>query len=98
MELKDYEIERKGRLSLSYKTFFNKKANKDDIEICMWDKRFKYRWTIASFDYYEKEMCYQLISCCDRLNDEDINWSDFGILVQAGYKHLGDYDNEKMEN
>lgn len=87
--LKNYEIDRIGNLSLCYETFINRKHKNDEIEICMWDKDFQSRWTIASFDKDEEYDCYRLNSCLDRLNEEKLNWQDFGELVKKGYKFLG---------
>lgn len=87
--LEDYEIDRVGNLSLCYKTFINRKHKNDEIEISMWDKDFQSRWTIASFDKDEEYDCYRLNSCLDRLNEEKLNWQDFGELVKKGYKFLG---------
>lgn len=90
-DLKDYEIARKGLLSLCYKTFIGKEAEKDDIEISQWsDNNYQQRWTIASFrKYYEDDelICYSIESCGDRLNG-DIDWKDFGYLIKEGYKYL----------
>lgn len=90
--LKDYEIDRVGNLSLCYKTFIHRKCKDDEIEISMWDENFQSRWTIASFDKDEKCDCYRLNSCLDRLNDKKINWQDFGELVKKGYEFLGAYE------
>ncbi len=90
--LKDYEIDRVGNLSLCYKTFIHRKCKDDEIEISMWDENFQSRWTIASFDKDEECDCYCLNSCVDRLNDKKINWQDFGELVKKGYEFLGAYE------
>ena len=88
---KDYEILRSGRLSLCYKTFIDRTGEEDEIEICMWDKKFTNRWTIASFEYEPEYNCYKLESCGERLNDSNINWMDFGVLVKKGYEILDDF-------
>lgn len=85
---KDGDISKIGNLSLGYKTFFGKKAKEDDLEICQWDSKENYKWTIANFDYNEEYECYELNSCLSRLNDKNINWKDFGELVQKGYEIL----------
>ena len=83
----DWLIKRIGNLGLCYKTFLHRKATKKDLEICMFDEDNS-RYTIASFDYDEDEMCYCLNSCCNRLNSKRIDWEVFGLLVLKGYKIL----------
>lgn len=60
----------------------------DSLEICQWDETEKYKWTIASFEYNEKEDCFYIQECCDRLDDENFSWFDFGYLVRLGRKYL----------
>lgn len=48
------------------------------------------RYTIASFDYNENDLCFELNSCCDRLKSKKIDWEVFGLLVQKGYKILNE--------
>lgn len=86
--LKDYELKRIGNLSVCYKTFISKKANLNEIDICMWNKDFTRRWTIASFEFDEHGFCYDLVSCGDRLTDKNINANDFFELVRWGYHYL----------
>ena len=89
--LKDYEIKRINNLSLCYKAFIGRTANKDEIAICLCDKELRSKWTIASFEpHYDGDHLegYSLESCGDRLNDKEINWTDFGKLVQFGYNYL----------
>lgn len=88
-QLKPYEIKRIGKLSLGYKTFFNRKAFDDEIEICMWDEGFSHRWTIASFDYNERENAYDLIGNEYLFDVKD--WKAFGELVQKGYDILKNF-------
>lgn len=89
MENKKWLIMQLGNIALCYKTFIGKEATKKDIEICKFNDD-NTRYTIASFDYNEKEECYCLNSCVNRLNDKDINWKDFGTLVLQGYSILED--------
>ena len=90
--LHDYEIKRIGHLSLGYVySGISKAFHEDAIEICKWNDDFTNRWTIAFFEYEPEEKCYKLESCGDRLNDSDINWTDFGVLVKKGYEILDDY-------
>lgn len=83
---KPWEILRIDNLALCYKTFIGKEASEKDIEICAFNDDDT-RYTIASFDYNEKEDCY-ILKCCDKLNDEKIDWQVFGDLVLEGYKIL----------
>ena len=82
----EYEIKRIGRLALGYKTYINRQAAKDEIEICMWDEGFTHRWTIASFEYNEKQDSYYL-ECSEYLVDVQ-DWVAFGALVTGGFKFL----------
>ena len=86
---KEYEIKRIDRLSLGYKTFFNRKAFDDEIEICMWDEGFSHRWTIASFNYNETENTYDLLGNEYLLDVKD--WKAFGELVKEGYDILKNF-------
>jgi hypothetical protein len=92
---KNGDILKLGNLSLSYKTFIGKEAKEDDLEICQWDLKENYKWTIASFEYNEEYECYELNSCLNRLDNNDINWEDFGELVQNGYEILKDFGGNK---
>ena len=85
-----YLIKQEQDLGLCYKTYINKKAEPDEIEICKFNSDGT-RYTIASFDYDEDEECYCLNSCCDRLKI-DINWTIFGSLVKQGYEMLKEVD------
>ena len=86
---KEYEIKRIDRLSLGYKTFFNREAFDDEIEICMWDEGFSHRWTIASFNYNETENTYDLLGNEYLLDVKD--WKAFGELVKEGYDILKNF-------
>ena len=77
-----------GNLSLSYKTFIGKEAKEDDLEICQWNLKEGCKWTIASFEYDEEYNCYALNSCLNRLDDKNIDWEVFGLLVKKAYKIL----------
>ena len=96
-DIKDYEIKRLGNLSLCFKTFLGKEAKETDIEICQWSDDFKTRWTIASFEpeyddgYLEG---YEVVSCGDRLTDKEIDWTNFGSLVNYGYNWLENHVKE----
>ena len=68
--MKEYEIKRKGRLSLGYKTIIGRKVTNEDIEITMWNKSFTTRWTIASFE--KDEESYYLESCGERLKNLNV--------------------------
>lgn len=84
--MEKYEIERIGVLALGYKTFLDREAREDEIEICMWDNDFTHRWTIASFDYNEKEESYYLVGSEYLVDIKD--WNAFGKLVKKGYEIL----------
>ena len=84
---KPWQILRIDNLALCYKTFVGRETSEKDIEICAFNDDDT-RYTIASFDYNEKQDCYVLNSCCDRLNNEKIDWQVFGDLVIEGYKIL----------
>ena len=81
-------IKQEGDLALCYNTYINREANWNEIEICRMNKDNKTRYTIAHFRYNEHEDCYIIESCVDRLDDEEINWENFGKLVRYGYKIL----------
>jgi len=83
-------IKKIDNLALCYKTFIHKEPCETDLEICAFNSDGS-RYTIASFDYCEDEMCYCLNSCCDRLNSKRIDWEVFGLLVLKGYKILEKY-------
>lgn len=83
----DYEIVRIGHLALGYQTFIGREADKDEIEIYEWNEDFTSRWTIATFEYDEKEAVYTLVSCGDRMSNID-DWGAFGELVKTGYNIL----------
>ena len=91
------DILRLGNLSLGYKTFIGKETKEYDLEICQWDLKENYKWTIASFDCKHEDgyKFYELNSCADRLNNKEIDWYDFGKLVQKGYEILKDLENKK---
>ena len=67
------------------------------LNICEWNYETDkpHKWVIASFEYYKSELCYQLISCCDRLKGIK-DWNDFGILVEKAYEIL-DAESESEE-
>lgn len=81
-------IKRIENLSLDYKTFIGKEAEEYDLEICEWDLKENYKWTIASFDYDEEYHIYELNSCGNRLRSKKIDWEIFGLLVQKAYSIL----------
>lgn len=82
------DIIKLGNLSLSYKTFIGQKAGKNDLEICQWNEKNDRKWTIATFELSTDGDYYYLESCADRLNDKDIDWNTFGILVGKAYEIL----------
>ena len=83
----DYELVRIGHLALGYQTFIDREAKENEIEIYKWNEDFTSRWTIATFEYDEKEDFYILGSCGNRVNDID-DWEAFGELVKTGYNIL----------
>ena len=96
-DLKSFELARFGRISVA---FNNEKSKEDDIELSLWDEDFETRWTIASFekDYDDDYWAgYELKSCGNRLDDKDINYSDFGKAVQYAYKILNKYYKENYK-
>ena len=82
------DIKRIGNLSLGYKTYIGKESCEKDIEICQWNLEDGHKWTIASFEYDDDEICYYLKGCGDRLKSKNIDWEVFGLLVQKAYKIL----------
>lgn len=86
IKIEPYEIKKIGRLALGYKTFLNREAFDDEIEICMWDEGFSHRWTIASFNYNEQENTYNLIGNEYLMDIKD--WDAYGKLVKEGFKYL----------
>ena len=52
----------------------------------MWDNDFTHRWTIASFDYNEKEESYYLVGSEYLVDIKD--WNAFGKLVKKGFEIL----------
>lgn len=83
---KPWQILRIDNLALCYKTFVGRETSEKDIEICAFNDD-NTRYTIASFNYNEKED-YYILKFCDKLNDEKIDWQVFGDLVKEGYKIL----------
>ena len=83
-------IKKIDNLALCYKTFIGREPSETDLEICMFNKDGT-RYTIASFQFDEDEICYCLNSCVDRLNSKRIDWEVFGLLVLKGYKILNKY-------
>ena len=92
-ELHDYEIKRIGHLHLGYVySGISRAFHEDAIEICKWNDNFSSRWTVASFQYNEKNNCYELEVCGGRLRDlKEDEWEDFGKLVKEGYEYLDDF-------
>ena len=74
-------------LELCPKQYLGDKES-DSLNICQWSEDESYKWVIASFKYDEKEDFFYIEECCDRLDDENFNWSDFGYLVRLGRKYL----------
>lgn len=85
----EYEIKRLGSLALGYKIFIGRKANKDEIEIYMWNSNFTYRWIIASFEYNKETNSYDLKGN-EHLKDVQ-DWIAFGTLVKEGFEILDDF-------
>ena len=82
-----WTIERIGNLGLCYKSFIGKDTTDKDLEICVFNNDGT-RYTIASFNYDDKEHYYSLDSCGNRLKNDDIDWRIFGELVRKAYKRL----------
>ena len=84
---------RKNNLELCGNTIANQNSSgfhSDGLEICKWEPSSvgrECKYTIASFEPYPKESCYQLVSCCDRLDKLD-DWESFGYLVDKAYELL----------
>jgi hypothetical protein len=79
---------KRGLLELCNKTIIGREVRPEEIEICLWDREEKYKWTIASFEFVEEYDCFKLESCLSRLKDESIDWVIFGELVKEGYAYL----------
>ena len=58
------------------------------IMINQWSKDNTFKWGIATFEYDEEYDCYQLNGVLDRLDNNLIDWYDFGCLVELGYKWI----------
>lgn len=99
--MKEYSIKEIGHLGLGYKTFITKiNPSKnfdietrlgdvsDGLDIYMWSEDFSHRWTLASFEYYEKEGYWELHEVADRLTDPNIDFIAFGELTRLGHKML----------
>lgn len=90
-KLPDYEIAKIGNLSLDYKTFIDRKAKENEIEICMWNKDNTNRWTVASFEpqYDNNEIIdYNLVCDSSIFDDAELNINDFQELVKMGNTKL----------
>lgn len=74
-------------LELCPNAYLNGKES-DSLEICQWSEDGTFKWTIASFRYNKKEDCFYIEECCERLDDININWADFGYLVALGRRYL----------
>lgn len=77
-----------GNLELCPTTSLLPEHDGRSLEICQRLSDDTYKWTIATFEYDEKEDCFYLVECCDRLSDTNINWNDLGKLVRLGRKYL----------
>ena len=100
---KKYAIKEIGNLGLGYKTLLTKITRdeknhldfetrignlKDGLDIYMWADDRSCRWTIADFDYNEKEGIFELKEVGDRLCNPALDWSAFGELVILGHDML----------
>ena len=72
------------------------KINNLDIELCeginkyimihQWSKDFSHKWGIAVF-HYEEDECYWYLQTYVNFST-NIDWYDFGCLVNLGYKWI----------
>lgn len=81
------------------------KINNLDIELCetnykyimlhQWSKDFSYKWGIAIFEFDNKEDYWYL-----RIFGEfkNVDWYDFGALVELGYKWIKENCFEEKED
>lgn len=74
-------------LELCPNAYLNGKES-DSLEICQWSEDGTFKWTIASFEYNEKEDYFYIKECGNKLDDENFSWFDFGYLVRLGRKYL----------
>lgn len=80
------EYNRIGNIDIAIENTFDGKRKY--IMINQWAEDNSYKWGIAHFVYDEEYDVYELQGIGDRLNDKDINWHDFGCLVNLGYEWL----------
>lgn len=86
---------------------YYKRINNLDIALCegrnkyimihQWAKDFSRKWGIAVF-YYDEDEDYWYLRTYGNFNP-NVDWYDFGCLVQLGYKWIKDgclYDNPEL--
>ena len=83
----DFLIKKINNLALCHKLFIGREVKADEIEINGTTSDGLY-YTLASFNYDKDNHCYVLKSCGARLDNNNICWEDFGILVLYGYNYL----------
>ncbi len=61
-------------------------TNHKYIMIHQWAKDFSYKWGIATFEYDDDEEFWYLRTYGKF--DKNVDWYDFGCLVELGYKWI----------
>lgn len=84
-------------LSEDEKKKYYHKINNLDIQLCetnhkyimihQWSKDFSHKWGIAVFKY-ENDEYYWYLRTYGNFNNKEIDWYDFGCLVDLGYKWI----------
>ena len=63
-------------------------TNHKYIMIHQWAKDFSYKWGIAIFEYDDDEDFWYLRTY--EKFDKNVDWYDFGCLVELGYKWINE--------
>lgn len=71
-------------------------TNHKYIMISQWSKDFSHKWGIAGF-YYDEDSDYWYLRTFGNFNANQIDWYDFGCLVNLGRKWIEENCFEKEE-
>ena len=71
-------------------------TNHKYIMINQWAKDFSHKWGIAGF-YYDKDEDYWYLRTYGNFDVGQVDWYDFGCLVELGYKWINEncFDDRK---
>ena len=71
-------------------------TNHKYIMINLWAKDFSHKWGIAGF-YYDEDGDYWYLRTYGNFDARQVDWYDFGCLVELGYKWINEncFDDRK---